>query len=140
MSALPISERKAKAMTNFNCNFQRSKRSFMTLTFDDVDENGKEIERKIPISTPKKKVYDALFELQDAVEEEIDEDDKRAENEKNRKLLDQMYDLATHILSNNLKREKITREWVEEQLGMDDLKTLLREYMAFAKGETSSPN
>ena len=127
-------------MTNFNCNFQKSKRNFMTLTFDDVDEDGKEIERVIMVSTPKKKVYDALFELEDAVEEEIDEDDKRAENKKNRKLLDQLYDLATRILSNNMKKEKITREWVEDQLTIDDLKTFLRQYMAFAKGEASSPN
>ena len=112
----------------------------MTLTFDDVDEDGKEIERVIMVSTPKKKVYDALFELEDAVEEEIDEDDKRAENKKNRKLLDQLYDLATRILSNNMKKEKITREWVEEQLTIDDLKTFLRQYMAFAKGAASSPN
>lgn len=127
-------------MANFNCNFQKNKRNFMTLTFDDVDESGKEIERRILISTPKKKVYDALFELQDAVEEEIDEDDKRAENEKNRRLLDQLYDLATRILSNNMNREKITREWVEDQLTIDDLKMFLRQYMAFAKGEASSPN
>ena len=112
----------------------------MTLTFDDVDENGKEYERRILVSTPKKKVYDALFELQEAVEAEIDEDDKKAESEKNRRMLDQLYDLATRILSNNMNREKISREWVEDQLAIEDLKIFLKQYMAFAKGETSSPN
>jgi len=61
-------------------------------------------------------------------------------NEADRETIDELYELTAQILSNNLKGEKITTEWVEDQLSIDEIKELLTQYASFANGEATNPN
>ena len=56
---------------NFKVNFQKAKRNYMVLTFDDErEENGKtvEFEKVIHVGMPKKRVFHALIDMQEIVE------------------------------------------------------------------------
>ena len=55
---------------NFNINFQKAKRNFMTLTFDDVDENGNPFEHQILVGMPKKRIYGILLDLKKTLSED----------------------------------------------------------------------
>lgn len=49
-------------------------------------------------------------------------------------LIDTIYDLIAKILSHNLEREVVSVEYVEENLDIEDIKTLLELYMQFVNG------
>lgn len=128
---------------NFKVNFQKAKRNYMVLTFDDEREvNGKieEYERTIMVGMPKKRVFTALMDMQEITDKRDDAQTKEEKNEANREIIDELYELTAQVLSNNLKGEKITTEWVEDQLSIDEIKELLTQYAKFANGEAANPN
>ena len=125
---------------NFKVNFQKAKRNYMVLTFDDErEENGKivEYERVIHVGMPKKRVFTALMNMQEIVDKRDEAQTKEEKNGANREIIDELYE---QVLSNNLKGEKITTEWVEDQLSIDEIKELLTQYAKFANGEAANPN
>lgn len=128
---------------NFQVNFQKAKRNYMVLTFDDErEENGKtvEFERTIQVGMPKKRVFTALMDMQEIVDKRGEAQTAAEKNGANREIIDELYELTAQVLSNNLKGEKITTEWVEEMLSIDEIKELLTEYAKFANGEATNPN
>lgn len=128
---------------NFKVNFQKAKRNYMVLTFDDereVDGKIEEYERTIMVGMPKKRVFTALMDMQEITEKRDDAQTKEEKNEANREIIDELYELTAQVLSNNLKGEKITTEWVEDQLSIDEIKELLTQYAKFANGEAANPN
>ena len=128
---------------NFKVNFQKAKRNYMVLTFDDErEENGKivELERVIHVGMPKKRVFSALMDMQDIVDKRDEAQTAAEKNGANREIIDELYELTAQVLSNNLKGEKITTEWVEDQLSIDEIKELLTQYASFANGEATNPN
>ena len=96
---------------NYKVNFQKAKRNYMVLTFE--VEEGKEGEEP---------------------------DNEKEKAERNRKIIDEMYELVAMILSNNMAGEKISVEWVEDMLEFGELKELLETYVKFCKGEAVNPN
>ena len=117
---------------NFKVNFQKAKRNYMVLTFDDErEENGKivEFEKVIHVGMPKKRVFHALIDMQEIVENEAD-----------REIIDELYELTAQVLSNNLKGEKITVDWVDDQFSIEEIKEFLSQYTKFANGEALNPN
>lgn len=128
---------------NFKVNFQKAKRNYMVLTFDDereVDGKIEEYERAIMVGMPKKRVFTALMDMQEITDKRDDAQTKEEKNEANREIIDELYELTAQVLSNNLKGEKITTEWVEDQLSIDEIKELLTQYAKFANGEAANPN
>lgn len=121
-------------------NFQKAKRKFMLLTFDDMKEDGTPYEHIIKVGMPKKRVFHALLDMQTVKDEKDDAQTKKERNEADRRIVDEMYELVAKILSNNLDGEKITAEWVEDQFSAEELKIFLFQYVKFVKGEVANPN
>lgn len=128
---------------NFKINFQKAKRNYMVLTFDDEREkDGKieEYERKIYAGMPKKRIFTALMDIQEVVNKRNEAESEREKNEADRETIDELYELTAQILSNNLKGEKITVDWVDDQFTIEEIKEFLTQYAKFTKGEASNPN
>lgn len=132
---------------NFTINFQKAKRNYMTLTFDDereVDGRKETYERTICVGMPKKRIMEALINLKGIIHErkEAGENaDSAAEKDKiDAQTIDELYKLVALILSNNLQREQISTEWVEEQLDFIQLREFLQTYTQFCNGEAANPN
>lgn len=132
---------------NFKVNFQKARRNYMVLTFDDereVEKDGKKVkeeyERVIQVGMPKKRVFSALMDMQEIMDKRDDAQTKEEKNEANREIIDELYDLTAKILSNNLKGEIITTEWVEDQFSTDEIKGFFAQYVKFVNGEAANPN
>lgn len=128
---------------NFKVNFQKAKRNYMVLTFDDErEENGKtvEFEKVIHVGMPKKRVFHALIDMQEIVEKKGEAQTAAEKNEADRETIDELYELTAQILSNNLKGEKITVDWVDDQFSIEEIKEFLIKYTKFANGEALNPN
>ena len=128
---------------NFKVNFQKAKRNYMVLTFDDErEENGKivEFEKVIHVGMPKKRVFHALIDMQEIVEKKGEAQTAAEKNEADREIIDELYELTAQVLSNNLKGEKITVDWVDDQFSIEEIKEFLIQYTKFANGEALNPN
>ena len=132
---------------NFKVNFQKARRNYMVLTFDDereVEKDGKKVkeeyERVIQVGMPKKRVFSALMDMQEIMDKRDDAQTKEEKNEANREIIDELYDLTAKILSNNLKGEIITTEWVEDQFSTDEIKEFFAQYVKFVNGVAANPN
>lgn len=128
---------------NFKVNFQKEKRNYMVLTFDDEREkDGKieEYERTICVGMPKKRVFTALMDMQEIVDKKDEALTAAEKNEANREIIEELYELTAQILSNNLKGEKITVDWVDDHFQIDEIKDFLTQYANFTNGEASNPN
>ena len=132
---------------NFKVNFQKARRNYMVLTFDDereVEKDGKKVkeeyERVIQVGMPKKRVFSALMDMQEIMDKRDDAQTKEEKNEANREIIDELYDLTAKILSNNLKGEIITTEWVEDQFSTDEIKEFFAQYVKCVNGEAANPN
>lgn len=125
---------------NFNINFQKAKRNYMVLTFDDVDTKGQQYEHKIQVGMPRKRIYGMLLDLKKTLQTEENPTNAAEEAELQQKKIDDLYMLVAEILSNNLANEKITVDWVDKQMSTEEMKFFLQEYVKFCKGEASSPN
>ena len=120
---------------NYKVNFQKAKRNYMVLTFE--VEEGKE--KTILVGMPKKRIFDMLMNMNDFIKGE-EPDNEKEKAERNRKIIDEMYELVAMILSNNMAGDKISVEWVEDMLEFGELKELLETYVKFCKGEAVNPN
>lgn len=125
---------------NFKVNFQKAKRNYMALTFDDENKSGETYERVIMVGMPKKRVFTALMDMQEVLNQKQDAQTAQEKNEADRQIIDELYELTAHILSNNLKGEKITTEWVEDQMTTEEIKMFFAQYVKFVKGEAANPN
>ena len=115
----------------------------MVLTFDDdrvVDGKVEEYERVIHVGMPKKRIFSALMDMQEIMDKRSEAQTATEKNEANREIIDELYELVAQILSNNLKGEKISTEWTEEQFTVEELKTFLTQYVKFVNGEAADPN
>lgn len=116
----------------------------MTLTFDDEREvEGKKetYERTICVRMPKKRIMEALINLKEYINERKEEgSDNATSDETSLQTIDELYNLVALILSNNLKKERIDKEWVEEQLDIEEIREFLQLYVKFCKGEAANPN
>lgn len=128
---------------NFRINFQKAKRNYMTLTFDDereIDGKKETYEKTICVGMPKKRVFSALMDMQEIMDKREEAQTAKERNEANREIIDELYELTAKILSNNLKGETITTEWVEDQFTTEELKEFFDQYVKFVNGEASNPN
>ncbi len=123
----------------YQINFQKAKRNFMTVTFEDEKPDGTTFDHVICVGMPKKRVFDKLMDLSDMNTDEGSQS-KAEKNQINRQKINMLYETVAEILSNNMAREKITTEWVGDMMSTEDVKTFMQQYAAFARGEATSPN
>ncbi|MBD5498018.1 MAG: hypothetical protein HDR11_09695 [Lachnospiraceae bacterium] len=128
---------------NYKVNFQKAKRNYMVLTFDDEREKDGEketYERTILVGMPKKRIFSALMDMQDIMEKKNEAQTEKEKNKANREIIEELYELVAKILSNNMTGEKITTEWVDEQFTTEELQTFFVQYVKFVNGEAADPN
>lgn len=132
---------------NYNVNFQKAKRNYMVLTFDDereVEKDGEktieEYEKIICVGMPKKRTFSKLIDMQELADKLEEAKTKTEKNAANREIIDGLYELTAEILSNNRSGEKIAVEWVEDQFSTKELKDFLQQYIKFTNGEATNPN
>ena len=123
----------------YSVNFQKAKRNFMTVTFEDEKPDGTTFDHVICVGMPKKRVFDKLMDLSDMNTDEGSQS-KAEKNQINRQKINMLYETVAEILSNNMAREKITTEWVGDMMSTEDIKTFMQQYAAFARGEATNPN
>ena len=54
----------------YKINFQKAKRNFMTVTFEDEREDGTPYEKVICVGMPKKRVFDKLMDISEMTADE----------------------------------------------------------------------
>ena len=79
---------------NYKVNFQKAKRNYMVLTFD--EDNGKE--KTILVGMPKKKIFDMLLDLNSFIKTDEEPADEVEKSERSKKIIDDIYNL-THFIS-----------------------------------------
>lgn len=110
----------------------------MTLTFDDPkSEKGVKV---IVVGMPKKKVFDALMDMQDTITEREEAQNAKERSGANRRTIEELYTLTAKILSNNLNGETISKDWVEENMDIEDMKAFFAQYVRFVKIPDTDPN
>ena len=80
---------------------------------------------------PTKRVFDALVNLKDKLNT-IQMDDLQT--------IDEVYELLSVILSNNLNHIKISVDYLSEIIDFEDLTILYTSYLEFVRGVTGDPN
>ena len=85
---------------DLSVNFQKVKRNYMTLTFDDPkSEKGVKV---IVVGMPKKKVFDALMDMQDTITEREEAQNAKERSGANRRTIEELYTLTAKILSHSM--------------------------------------
>lgn len=109
-------------MANLNFDFNKVKRSFMTVTLKD--------NRKLIVKMPMKKTFEKLSALQ-----EMDTDSMTAED-----AMDTLGGLCAEILSHNMTGEQVTAKEITDDYDTEEMEALIDAYMEFAGGVKNNPN
>lgn len=109
-------------MANLNFDFNKVKRSFMTVTLKD--------NRKLIVKMPMKKTFEKLSALQ-----EMDTDSMTAED-----AMDTLGGLCAEILSHNMTGEQVTTKEITDDYDTEEMEALIDAYMEFAGGVKNNPN
>lgn len=87
--------------------------------------------KSVCVRMPTKRVFDALLQLQERMAglsvTGIDQ-------------ITDVYNMVAQILSNNLANEKLTPEYLEDLLDIEDVQVIIAAYMEFVGGIISHPN
>ena len=109
-------------MANLSFDFNKVKRSFMTVTLKD--------NRKLIVKMPMKKTFEKLSALQ-----EMDTDSMTAED-----AMDTLGGLCAEILSHNMTGEQVTAKEITDDYDTEEMEALIDAYMEFAGGVKNDPN
>lgn len=109
-------------MENLSFDFNKVKRSFMTVTLKD--------NRKLIVKMPMKKTFEKLSALQ-----EMDTDSMTAED-----AMDTLGGLCAEILSHNMTGEQVTTKEITDDYDTEEMEALIDAYMEFAGGVKNNPN
>ena len=102
-------------MANLSFDFNKVKRSFMTVTLKD--------NRKLIVKMPMKKT------------QEMDTDSMTAED-----AMDTLGGLCAEILSHNMTGEQVTAKEITDDYDTEEMEALIDAYMEFAGGVKNNPN
>lgn len=109
-------------MANLSFDFNKVKRSLMTVTLKD--------NRKLIVKMPMKKTFEKLSALQ-----EMDTDSMTAED-----AMDTLGGLCAEILSHNMTGEQVTTKEITDDYDTEEMEALIDAYMEFAGGVKNNPN
>lgn len=88
-------------------------------------------DKNILVRMPTKAVFEKLMAMESLMKS-LDLDNLDA--------VDQIYSIASEILSNNMKGEYISTEYIAELMDIEDITLLMQSYIAFCTGQAASPN
>lgn len=101
-------------------NFAKAKKTFLTVTMPD--------DKKILVRNPTKRIMRSLGELGEDFKELENQTEEEIENTE---AVDRIYETCALILSNNIARETITVDYLEDLLDVEDLIILFESYTTF---------
>lgn len=104
-------------------NFQKAKKTFLTVTMPD--------DEKILIRNPTKKIMDAMTDLSEEFKALEGVDPEEADTEQSRESITRIYEACALIMSNNIARKPITVAYLEDLLDVEDLITFFKTYTDF---------
>ena len=81
------------------------------------------------LTMPQKKTFEKMAAMEDGAADNGSE-----------VAVDEMYQVATEILSNNLQKKRFTVDEVGEMFDIEDLTMIYTEYSKFASGVKTDPN
>jgi len=103
--------------------FSKAKKRFMQIKMIDG--------KNILVRMPTKKIFEKLMDMESLMKS-LDIDNLGA--------VDQIYIIASEILSNNMKGEQIPVEYLSELMDIEDITMLMESYIGFCTGQAASPN
>lgn len=103
--------------------FRSAKKKFLNITL--IDGN------VIMVRMPTKKIFDELISL---------DDNLRNLEIGNKEQINEVYNITSRILSNNLQNKRIDSEYLSEIFDIEDITILFTNYVNFVHGRTSDPN
>lgn len=109
-------------MANMNFDFNKMKRSFMTVTLKDG--------RKLVVKMPMKKTFEKMSALQEVDVDSMSIDDA----------MDTLGGLCAEILSHNMQGERVTTNEITENYDTEEMSELIDKYMEFTGGVKNNPN
>lgn len=109
-------------MANMNFDFNKIKRSFLTVTLKD--------DRKILVKMPMKRTFEKMAATSNIEIKDMQIDDA----------VDILGELVAEVLSHNIKNEKVTTEYITENYDTEEMETFIEGYMEFVSGVKSDPN
>lgn len=109
-------------MANMNFDFNKVKRSFLTVTLKDG--------RILPVKMPMKKTFEKMTALQEVDTENMSMDDA----------MDTLGGLVAEIISHNMKEEKVTTEYITGNYDTEEMEAFIDSYMNFVSGVKDNPN
>ena len=110
-------------MANKSCNFGKMKRSFYTTTLKDG--------KVVIVNMPKNSTFEKMQEISDLDEEEVD----------GKEVYKTMLSLMAEILSNNKNGERITAEYLENEVyDIEEIVAYINDYGDFVNSIKNNPN
>lgn len=109
-------------MANLSFDFNKMKRSFMTVTLKD--------NRRLIVKMPMKKTFEKITALQ-----EMDIDSMSAED-----AMDTLGGICAELLSHNMTGERVTAQEITDNYDTEEMEALIDAYMEFAGGVKKNPN
>lgn len=109
-------------MANMTFDFNKVKRSFMTVTLKDG--------RKLIVKMPMKKTFEKMAALQEVDVDSMSIDDA----------MDTLGGLCAEILSHNMTGERVTAQEITDDYDTEEMEALIDAYMEFATGVKENPN
>ena len=109
-------------MGSMSFDFNKIKRTFMTVKLKDG--------RKLIVKQPMKKTFEKITAVQDVDESKIGIDEA----------MDIFGGLCAEILSNNMKDEKVSVDYMTGNYDIEEMKVFVEQFMEFVSGLGNDPN
>ena len=107
-------------------NFNNLKRKYLTVTLPDEETT------VLQISMPTKKIVDELLSVQSRF--------TNIEESNSTDLLTDIYTLSAKIMSKNKTNKKVSKEFLEEHLSIEDITLFFKSYMDFVQSTVNQKN
>ena len=104
-------------------NFNSINKKHLTVTLN--DDKG----TVILVQSPTKKVMDCLINM-----------DRADYEENSTEQINELYSVCAEVMSRNMAKVKITKEFLEEIFDIEDIQTFLNAYMEFVNSQTQGKN
>lgn len=104
-------------------NFNSITKKHLTVTLN--DDKG----TVILVQSPTKKVMDCLINME-----------RSGHEEKSEEQINELYNVCAEVMSRNVGKVKITKEFLEEIFDFEDIQIFLHGYMEFVSSQTQGKN
>lgn len=102
--------------------FNKVKKQYLTVKLADEDQT------TLLITTPTKKTLEEFINIRDLV------------NDGNADVMDEFYEITAKIMSHNLNKKQITKEYIENNFDFEDIIIFIQAYTEFIREITNQKN